>query len=79
MTPNQAKKEGNRLMVSCNLWNSATKNRQYLELKVGDEVREIQKKDNKTKGHMPKWSMENDYMVNDGKRKLHQRHELLKV
>ena len=46
MTPNQAKKEGNKLMVSFNLRNNAKKNRQYPELKVGDEVRVIQKKDN---------------------------------
>ena len=88
MTPNQAKKEGNKLMVSFKLWNNAKKNRQYPELKIGNEVRVIQKKDNKTKGYFPKWSKEvykvtfvkdNDYMINDGKRKLYQRHELLKV
>ena len=88
MTPNQAKKEGNKFMVSFNLWNNAKKNRQYPELKIGNEVRVIQKNDNKTKGYMPKWSKEvykvtfikdNDYMINDGKRKLYQRHELLKV
>ena len=44
MTPNQAKKEGNKLMVSFNLWNNAKHNKQYPELKVGDEVRVIQKK-----------------------------------
>ena len=63
-------------------------NRQYPELKVGDEVRVIQKKDNKTKGYFPKWPKEvnkvtfitgNDYMVNDIKRKLYQRHDILKV
>ena len=88
MTPNQAKKEGNKLMVSFILWNNAKKNRQYPELKVGDEVRVMQKKDNTTKGYFPTWSKEvykvtfikdNDYMVNDGKRKLCQRHELLNV
>ena len=54
MTPNQAKKEGNTLMVSFNLWNNAKNNRQYPELKIRNEVRVIQKKDNKTKGYMPK-------------------------
>ena len=58
MTPNQAKKEGNTLMVSFNLWNNAKKNRQYPEISSGSEVRVIQKKDNKTKGYMPKWSKE---------------------
>ena len=88
MTPNQAKKEGNKLMVFFIVWNNAKLNRQYPELKVGDEVRVIQKKDNNTKGCMPKWSKEvckvtfvkdNDDMVNDSKRQLYQRHELLKV
>ena len=46
------------------------------------------KKDTKTKGYMPKWSKEvykvihvdgKDYMVNDGKRKVYNRHELLKT
>ena len=88
MTPSQAKKKGNKLMGSFNLWNNAKKNRQYPELRVGNEVRVTQKKDNKTKGYMPNWSKEvynvafikdNDYMVNDGKPKLYQRHEILKV
>jgi hypothetical protein len=39
MTPNQDKKKGNKLMVSFNLWNNANKNRQYPELKIGNEVR----------------------------------------
>ena len=88
MTPNQAKKGGNKLMVSFNLWNNAKTNRQYPDLEVGSEVRVIQKKDNKSKGYMPKWSKEvykvifikdNDYMINDSKRKLYQRRELLRV
>ena len=58
MTPNQAKKEGNKLMVSFNLWNNAKKNRQYPDLKVGEEVRVTHKKDNNTKGYFPRWSKE---------------------
>ena len=67
---------------------NAKKNRQCPESKIGDEVRVIQRKDNKTKGHMPKRSKEvykvtsikdNDYKANDIKRKLSQRHELLKI
>ena len=88
MTPNQAKKEGNKLMVSFNLWNNAKRNRKYPDLKVGDDVRVAIKKDSKTKGYMPKWSIEkykitfiknNDYMINDGKRKVYVRHELLNI
>ena len=54
---------------------------------MGDEVRVIMKKDNKTKRYFPKWSMDkynitfitdNDYVINDGE-KTYQRHELLKV
>ena len=88
MSPNQAKKEGNKLMVSFNLWNNAKRNRKYPDLKVGDEVRVVIKKDSKTKGYMPKWSTDkykvtfikdNDYMINDGKRKIYQRFEILRV
>ena len=88
MTPNQAKKEGNAMLVSFNIWNIAKRNRTYPELKIGDEVRVMIKKDSKTKGYMPKWSIEkfkitfindNNYMINDGKRKVYIRHEILKV
>ena len=88
MSPNQAKKPGNQLMVSCNIWAKAKRNRQYPDLKVGDDVRVKTIKDSKTKGYDPKWSKEvykvtfikgNDYLVNDGKRKTYIRHELLKV
>ena len=88
MTPNQAKNKGNKLMVSFKLWNNAQENRQYPDLKFGNEVRVMKKKDNKTKGYMPKWSKEvykvtfikdSDCMINDGKRNLYQRHELLKM
>ena len=48
----------------------------------------MMKKDVKTEGYMPKWSKQvykvihirgKDYMVNDGTRKVYQRHEILKV
>ena len=89
MTPNDAKKRGNRFFVSFNLWKNAKRNRQYPDLSVGDNVRVLLKKEvGKTKGYMPKWSKEvyqitfiqnGDYLINDGKRKVYQRHELLKV
>ena len=88
MTPNEARKEGNKLMVSYNIWDKAKRDRKYPELKVGDDVRVMLRRDNKTKGTDPKWSTQvykitfirgNDYMVNDGKRKVYVRHELLKV
>ena len=88
MTPNQAKKEGNKLMVSFNLWNNAKKYRRYPDISSGSEVRVIQNKDSKTNGYFPTWSKgvykvtfvkDNDHMGNGIKRKLYQRHELLKV
>ena len=48
----------------------------------------MKKEAGKTKGYMPKWSKQvykvihvdgKDYMVNDGKRKVYNRHEFLKV
>jgi len=49
----------------------------------------MKKEAGKTKGYMPKWSKQvykvihirdgKDYLVNDGKRKVYQRHEILKV
>ena len=88
MSPNDAKKPGNQLMVSYNIWNKAKRTRQYPDLKVGDDVRVKTIKDSKTKGYDPKWSKEvykvtfikgNDFLVNGGKRKTYIRHELLKV
>ena len=88
MKPNEARKESNKLMVSFNLWSNAKRNRRYPEIKVGDEVRVMIKKDSKTKGYMPKWSTDkytvtfikdHNYLINDGKRKVYVRHELLKV
>jgi len=88
MSPNDAKKPGNQLMVSYNIWSKSKRNRKYPELKVGNDVRVKTIKDSKTKGYDPKWSKEvykvtfikdNNYLVNDNKRKTYIRHELLKV
>ena len=73
-------------MVLFYMRNSAKRNRQCPEVKVGHEVRF--KKDSKTTGCIPKWSTDkykiafarnNGYMINDGKGKVYQRHESLKV
>ena len=88
MSPNQAKQQGNQLIVSYNIWAKVKRNRQYPDLKVGNDVRVKTIKDSKTKGYDPKWSKEvykvtfikdNNYLVNDNKRKTYIRHELLKV
>ena len=88
MTPNEARKDGNKLMVSYNIWDKAKMERKYPKLSVGDEVRVMLTKDNKTKGTDPKWSTEKykvsyikdgDYIVNNNKKKVYRRHELIKV
>ena len=88
MSPNDAKKLQNEMTVKFNLELKAKKNRKYPELKKDNDVRILQKKEaGKTKGYFPKWSKQvykvihvagKDYMVNDGKRKVYQRHEILK-
>ena len=88
MTLNQARREGNKLMVSYNIWNTAKRDRKYPELEIDDNVRVLMRKPNKTKGTYPKNNVKvykvitirgNDYMVNDGKCKVYQRFELLEV
>ena len=89
MSPNDAKKPQNEMTVKFNLELKAKKNRKYPELKKDNDVRILQKKEaGKTKGYFPKWSKQvykvihvagKDYMVNDGKRKVYNRHEILKV
>ena len=88
MSPNQAKKPGNQLMVSYNIWAKAKRNCQYPDLKVGDDVRVKTIKGPQTKGYDLEFSKEvyqekiikgNYYLVNDGKHKTFIRHELLKV
>ena len=89
MSPNEAKKPKNEMTVKFNLELKAKKNRQYPELNTDSQVRVMMKKDVKTKGYMPKWSKQvykimhirggKEYMINDGKRKVYQRHELLKA
>ena len=82
-------KKTNELVVAFNLWNNAKRNRKYPKLSLNDDVRVSLKKEvGKTKGYFPKWSKQvykiigkdgNDFLINDGKRKVHIRSELLKV
>ena len=59
MTPNQAKKKGNLLLVAFNLWNNAKRERKYPDLKVGDNVRvQLKYPGGHKKGYMPTWSKE---------------------
>ena len=91
MTPNEAKKPKNEMVVKFNLWNNAKRNRKYPELNEGSNVRTIQKQDGKKKGYDPKWSKQVYKVVsvdgvnytidetNPSKKKTFNRYELLKV
>ena len=80
----------NHLWVSWHLWNSASRNRKYEEIKPGDYVRvNIKPKYGITKGHHPKYYStkykvisinDNDYVLDImNKQKLYHRHEMLLV
>jgi hypothetical protein len=88
MTPAEARKDKNTPDVSFNLWKQSKRDRIYPELKIGDNVRVMLRKDNKTKGYFPKWSGEvykvayikdSEYLVSIDRKKVYQRFELLKV
>ncbi len=88
MSPNDARKPGSEADITFELWNNAKRERFYPELKKGDKVRVIIKKTPLTKGWEPKYSRQvytvksdtnNEYIVDDGKRKIYRRFELLKV
>ena len=88
MKPVDAKKDSNKFAVWWNLHNKAKKERKYPNLKVGDIVRTMIKKTTFRKQTDNKWSndtykitfiKDNQYMINDHKRKVYYRWELLKV
>lgn len=88
MKPNEAILPSNELLVAFNLSKNAIKRRKYPDLTIGDRVRVMLKKDTKRKGYMPRWSTETykvtyeqggDFLVDDDKRRVYHRHELLKV
>jgi len=88
MTPNQARKKGNEMLVRFNIYDNAKMNRKYPPIEIGSSVRVLLREDNKTKGYHSKYNNEiykvldikgNDYLVNDNKHKLYLRYELLKV
>ena len=88
MKPIDGKKEYNKLLIWWNLHNKAKRERLYPEIKQGDEVRVMIKKTRFRKQTDNKWTHEkckvlaikdNDYLMNDSKRRLYSRHELLKV
>ena len=88
MTPNDAKKEENKMKVWLNIKNKAVFNRKYPPLKVGDFVR-IYEPPKHEKSYKSVWSSkvykitfmnEKGYLIDDfSKRKVFQRNELLKI
>jgi len=88
LSPNDAKKPDNELFVRYNIFSKAKTDRKYPELKPNDKVRVMLVKDNKTKGYHPTYSDEiytitfvkdNEYLINNNRRKVYKRFELLKV
>ena len=88
MKPIDRKKESNELLIWWSLHNKAKKERRYPESKQGDEVRVmIQKQHLENRQiigglikHIAVIAVtDNDYLINDGKRRLCSRHELLKA
>ena len=89
MTPKEATKKTNELLVAFNIREKAKYDRKYPKLSVNDNVRVLLKKTTKTKGYFPKWSekvfkvrfiQDKHYLIDDtNKRKAYKRHELLKV
>ena len=88
MSPNEAARPENELLVAFNLSKHAVRKRRYPDLSIGDRVRVLLAKDPKRKGYMPRWSVDTfrvygdqggAYLVDDGKRRVYHRHELQRV
>ena len=88
MSPNDARKDENSIQVYLNIRQHAQYKRKYPKLSVGDSVRTYIKPHTFKKGYHSSWSKEvyrvtfikdNQYLVNDNKRKVYNRWELLKI
>ena len=88
MSPNDARKDENSIEVYLNIKQKAQYKRKYPKLSIGDSVRITIKKHTFKKGYASSWSKEvyqityitdNQYLVNDQTRKVHNRWELLKI
>ena len=88
MSPNMANMKDNHIEVWLNIHNKATFARRYPPLKIGDRVRVYIKPKTFKKGYDSAWSKEvynitfikdKQYLVNDNKRRVYNRHELLKL
>ena len=88
ITPNEAVKPSNHMMVWLYISKRATYNRKYEPIKVGDEVRTYVKPKSMKKGYDSSWSKDvytitfikdNQYLINDHRRRVWNRWELLKI
>ena len=88
MSPNDARKDENSIEVYLNIKQKAQYKRNYPKLSIGDSVRTTIKKHTFKKGYASSWSKEvyqityikdNQYLINDHRRRVWNRHELLKV
>ena len=88
MTPNEAKRENNKLKIWLNIKNKGELSRKYTPLSVGSFVRIYEPPKHK-KGYKPVWSSKvykitfmngTGYLIDDySKKKVFQRNELLKI
>lgn len=88
MSPNTAKQGKHNIEIWLNIYNKATFSRSYPPLKVHDFVRTYVKPNTFTKGYESRWSKDvykviyikdNEFLLDDGKRRVYRRHELLKI
>ena len=88
LAPNEAVKPSNHFDVWLNISSEATYNRKYPPLEIGDKVRTYVKPKSMKKGTDSVWSKEvfeitlikdKQYFINDFRRRVWNRHELLKV
>ena len=88
MSPNDARKDSNSIQVYLNIRKHAQYKRSYPKLSVGDLVRTYIKPHTFKKGYNSSWSKEvynvtyitdNQYLVNNIKRKVYNRWELLRI
>ena len=90
MSPNDARKDENNIQIYLNIRKHAQYKRSYPKLSVGDLVRTYVKAGSFKKGYNSSWSKDvfkvtfvsddkKQFLVNDNKRKVYNRWELLKV
>ena len=88
MQPNEAKKKDNHFEVRLNISSKATYSRRDPPLRIGDKVRTCVKPKSMKKGTDSVWSKEvytitfikdKQYVINDHRRRVWNRFELLKI